>query len=219
MRYLFALVLLFLSVLGATAQTKVEQLLCENTSNPIGMGVEKPRFTWLITSTQGSTMQTAYELVIREGKKTVWSTGKVNSDQSVLVEYAGTPLVSNTKYNWQVRVWDNHGGVSAWSALSNFHTALFQESDWKAKWISIGFEEEATTRPVQYFRKSFAVKKKIAQATAFITSQGMYEAYLNGSRVGDAYLTPGWTSYKTRLQYCYKGINYKRKSYIKIIYN
>lgn len=201
MRYLFALMFLFLTILGTTAQTKVAQLLCENTSNPIGMGVEKPRFTWLITSTQGSTMQTAYELVIREGKKTVWSTGKVNSDQSVLVEYAGTPLVSNTKYNWQVRVWDNHGGVSAWSTPALFHTALFQESDWKAKWISIGFEEEATSRPVQYFRKSFAVKKKIAQATAFITSQGMYEAYLNGSRVGDAYLTPGWTSYKTRLQY------------------
>jgi alpha-L-rhamnosidase len=201
MRYLFALVLLFSSVLGATAQTKVEQLLCENTSNPIGMGVEKPRFTWLITSTQGSTMQTAYELVVREGKKTVWSTGKVNSDQSVLVEYAGAPLISNTKYNWQVRVWDNHGGVSAWSTAAFFHTALFQESDWKAKWISIGFEEDLKTRPVQYFRKSFVVKKKITQATAFITSQGMYEAYLNGSRVGDAYLTPGWTSYKTRLQY------------------
>jgi alpha-L-rhamnosidase len=201
MRYLFALVLLFSSVLGATAQTKVEQLLCENSYNPIGMGVEKPRFTWLITSTQGSTMQTAYELVVREGKKMVWSTGKVNSDQSVLVEYAGAPLISNTKYNWQVRVWDNHGGVSAWSTPALFHTALFKESDWKAKWISIGFEEDAKTRPVQYFRKSFTVKKKIAQATAFITSQGMYEAYLNGSRVGDAYLTPGWTSYKTRLQY------------------
>ncbi len=201
MRYLFALMFLFLTILGTTAQTKVEQLFCENTSNPIGMGVEKPRFTWLITSTQGSTMQTAYELVVREGKKTVWSTGKVNSDQSVLVEYAGMQLHSNTKYNWQVRIWDNHGGVSAWSAPANFHTALFQESDWKAKWISIGFEEDAKTRPVQYFRKSFAVKKKIAQATAFVTSQGMYEAYLNGSRIGDAYLTPGWTSYKTRLQY------------------
>ena len=201
MRYLFAFMFLFLTILGTTAQTKIEQLLCENTSNPLGMGVEKPRFTWVITSSQGSTMQKAYELVVKEGKKTVWATGKVDSDQSVLVEYAGTQLHSNTKYNWQVRVWDNHGGVSAWSAPANFHTALFQESDWKAKWISIGFEEEAKTRPVQYFRKSFAVKKKIAQATAFVTAQGMYEAYLNGSRVGDAYLTPGWTSYKTRLQY------------------
>lgn len=201
MRYLFAFMFLFLTILGTTAQTKIEQLLCENTSNPLGMGVENPRFTWVITSSQGSTMQKAYELVVKEGKKTVWATGKVDSDQSVLVEYAGTQLHSNTKYNWQVRVWDNHGGVSAWSAPANFHTALFQESDWKAKWISIGFEEEAKTRPVQYFRKSFAVKKKIAQATAFVTAQGMYEAYLNGSRVGDAYLTPGWTSYNTRLQY------------------
>ena len=192
---------LFLTILGTTAQTKIEQLLCENTSNPLGMGVEKPRFTWVITSSQGSTMQKAYELVVKEGKKTVWATGKVDSDQSVLVEYAGTQLHSNTKYNWQVRVWDNHGGVSTWSAPANFHTALFQESDWKAKWISIGFEEDEKTRPVQYFRKSFAVKKKIAQATAFVTAQGMYEAYLNGSRVGDAYLTPGWTSYNTRLQY------------------
>ena len=74
-------------------------------------------------------------------------------------------------------------------------------SDWKAKWIEAGFAEDSMNRPAQYFRKQFSSTKKIASATAYITAHGMYEAQINGKRVGDAYLTPGWTSYNKRLQY------------------
>ena len=79
--------------------------------------------------------------------------------------------------------------------------ALLNKTDWKAKWIEADFAEDTVNRPAQYFRKKFAVNKKIISATAFITAHGMYEAQINGKRVGDYYLTPGWTSYNKRLQY------------------
>ncbi len=110
-------------------------------------------------------------------------------------------MEQDTQYDWQVRVWDNHGNSSPWSAPAHFHTGFFDTTAWRAKWIGIGFEEDKKNRPAQYFRNTVEVKKEIAQATAYITSKGMYEATINGKKIGDAYLTPGWTSYKKRLQY------------------
>ncbi len=115
--------------------------------------------------------------------------------------YAGTALQSGKKYTWQVRVWDNNGKASAWSEPAFFQIAMMSPTDWKAKWIEAGFVEDSINRPAQYFRKQFSATKKIATATVYITAHGMYEAQINGKRVGDAYLTPGWTSYNKRLQY------------------
>jgi alpha-L-rhamnosidase len=78
---------------------------------------------------------------------------------------------------------------------------LLHTTDWKAKWIEAGFAEDSINRPAQYFRKPFSLTKKIKNATAYITAHGMYEAQINGKRIGDYYLTPGWTSYNNRLQY------------------
>lgn len=194
---LSATLLLFMT---AIAQLKVNTLLTENTFNPIGLGVATPRFSWVIEAAKRNSSQSAYEIKVTEGKKPVWSTEKVSSNQSVMIEYAGPKLQSNTKYNWQVRVWDNEGNVSEWSTSNNFQTAFLSVTDWQAKWIVPGFVE-ASNRPSPIFRKQFAASKKVVNAIVNITSHGMYEAQINGQRVGDAYLTPGWTSYKTRLQY------------------
>ena len=194
---LSATLLLFMT---AIAQLKVNTLLTENTFNPIGLGVATPRFSWVIEAAKRNSSQSAYEIKVTEGKKPVWSTEKVSSNQSVMIEYAGPKLQSNTKYNWQVRVWDNEGNVSEWSTSNNFQTAFLSVTDWQAKWIVPGFVE-ASNRPSPIFRKQFAANKKVVNAIVNITSHGMYEAQINGQRVGDAYLTPGWTSYKTRLQY------------------
>src|ERR1700730_13655398 len=78
---------------------------------------------------------------------------------------------------------------------------LLNSADWKAKWISAGFSEDTLLRPSPLFLKKFALNKKISSAFAYITAHGLYEAQINGKRVGDAYLTPGWTSYNKRLQY------------------
>ncbi|HKB45073.1 MAG TPA: family 78 glycoside hydrolase catalytic domain, partial [Chitinophagaceae bacterium] len=78
---------------------------------------------------------------------------------------------------------------------------LLKPGDWKANWIEPGFVEDSIMRPAPLFRKEFKAVKKIQSAIAYITAHGMYEGYINGKRMGDFYLTPGWTSYNKRLQY------------------
>ncbi len=188
-------------VLFCFAQTKVQTLLTENRENPVGLDITLPRFSWQLTNPSRNIMQTAYEITVDDGKNKVWQSGKVASDSSVHVVYKGSPLQSGTRYSWQVRVWDNSNKPSAWSGPAYFHTALFHLSDWKAKWIEPGYPEDSVMRPSPVFRKEFSVNKKVQTAVAYITAHGMYEAELNGKRIGDAYLTPGWTSYNKRLQY------------------
>lgn len=184
-----------------SAQTTVHTLLTENSVNPIGVDATTPRFSWQLTGTKRNTMQAAYDVtVLTADKKIAWHSGKINSSQSVYVPYAGATLESGKKYKWMVEVWDNNGNVSYKSDTAFFQMALLNKSDWKAKWIGPGFTEDST-RPSPLLRKSFTTNKKIIAATAYITAHGLYEAYINGKRVGDAYLTPGWTSYNKRLQY------------------
>jgi len=190
-----------LVVVSASAQVKLQNLLTENVTNPIGIDVQQPRFSWQLVSDQRNVTQTAYEIIVSSGKGNMWKSGKIMSDQSVHVPYAGTALQSGKKYTWEVRVWDNNGKPSPLSEPATFQMALLNASDWKAKWIEADFIEDSINRPAQYFRKQFSTTKKIVSATAYITAHGLYEAQINGKRVGDYFLTPGWTSYKKRLQY------------------
>ncbi|HYM94481.1 MAG TPA: family 78 glycoside hydrolase catalytic domain, partial [Chitinophagaceae bacterium] len=193
---------LFLIV--ASAQVKVENLLTENLSNPIGLDIKQPRFSWELVGDRRNVSQIAYEIKVypsEKSKQTVWSSGKILSGQSLQVSYAGKTLQSGQKYLWQVRIWDNSGAVSSWSEPAFFQTGFFNTTDWKAKWIEPGYTEDSVFRQSPLFRKQFATKKKIKSATAYITAHGLYEAQINGYRVGDAYLTPGWTSYNKRLEY------------------
>lgn len=186
------------------AQVKIQHTLCENLANPIGLDVLRPRLSWQLVSDKRNAMQTAYEIKVGTDaklKNLVWQSGKTASDSSVHVAYKGAPLEPGKKYYWQVRVWDNSGKASAWSTPAFWQMGLLQPGDWKAQWIRAGFAEDTVLRRSPLFRKEFSSGKKITSATAYITAHGLYEAYINGQRVGDAYLTPGWTSYNKRLQY------------------
>ncbi len=203
--FLFIAVLAFhLCIHG---QVKVENLLCENVINPIGIDITKPLMSWSLLSDKRGTSQTAYEIMVSNDmdsfdvKKLVWTTKKIFSSQSVHVPYLGATLQSGTKYFWKVRVWDNFGRVSPWSVTSYWQMGLTNKEDWKAKWIQIAFEEDSVNRPSPIFRKEFTITKKIKSATAFITSHGLYEGAINGKKIGDAFFTPGWSSYNKRLQY------------------
>ena len=201
MKKKFLLPVLFqLCIFLGFAQVKIQHLLTENLTNPIGLDVQQPRFSWQLVSDKRNIAQTAYEIIVSADKGPLWKSGKVASNQSVQVSYAGTALQSGKKYTWELRVWDNNGKPSPWSEPAFFQTALFDTADWKAKWIEAGFAEDAT-RPAILFRNQFSINKKITSATLYITAHGMYEVQLNGNKVGDAYLTPGWTSYNKRLQY------------------
>lgn len=201
------LLMIQLSSVSCEAQGTVANLLCENLTNPLGLDIRIPRFSWQIESSERGVMQTAYKIRVSKsapyaegGSTPVWSSGKVPSGLSVHVPYKGPRLQSDTKYYWQVRVWDNKGDKSEWSSPAYWQMGLLGASDWRAQWIEQGFPEDSS-RPSPMFRKSFDIHKKIKSATAYVTCLGLYTAYLNGHRIGDSYFTPGWTDYNKRLQY------------------
>ncbi len=200
MKKLSALLFILIAIAGR-AQISVNNLLTENRINPIGIDNLQPCFSWQLASGERNVMQSAYEINVTEGKTTMWSSGKILSDSSVHVAYKGSALESAKKYQWKIRVWDAGNKASSWSEPAYFQTGLLNASDWKAKWIMPGYIEDTVMRPSPLFRKEFSSNKKIISAIAYITAHGLYEASINGKRISDAYLTPGWTSYKTRLQY------------------
>lgn len=92
-------------LIGSFAQIKVVSTLTDNQINPIGVGNRHPRFTWIMSANKRNTFQKAYQVQVFEGKSMVWNSGKTISDQSVFVQYNGSPLQSNKKYTWRVKVW------------------------------------------------------------------------------------------------------------------
>lgn len=189
------------------AQPSVQHLLTENRVNPIGLDVAIPRLSWQLISARQNVQQTAYEIRVSTdaallAKGTSWQSGRVASDQSVHVPYGGAALQPSQRYFWQVRIWDNTSTKpSAWSPVAYWQAGLLSAANWKAKWIEPGYVEDTVNRPSPLMRKVFSAPKKVRSAMLSITAHGLYEAQINGKRVGDAYLTPGWTSYNQHLQY------------------
>jgi alpha-L-rhamnosidase len=188
---------------------KVTKLTCEYHRNPVGIDVSKPRLSWQLVSQQQqrSVKQTAYQIQVAADdnlwdSELIWDSAKVASDQSVLVPYEGTALQSRSRYVYRVRVWNEHGAGSDWSETAYWETGLLSSSEWTAQWITTTQERnQDESEPVDLFRKAFEITGPVKQAVAYATALGLYELSLNGSRVGDALLTPGWTSYNKRLQY------------------
>ena len=183
----------------------VKDLTAEHKKNPVGIDVAQPRFSWKVDAKDLNILQIAYSIRVSTSERfspsnIVWQSGKIESGESVLQEYKGPPLKSAQRYYWQVKIWDNRGRVSKWSETSFWETGLLSLSDWKAKWIEMP-GDTLRYSPAPHFRKEFRVDKKIARARIYVTSHGFYELHLNGKKVGDQVLTPGWTSYSKRLQY------------------
>ena len=207
-RKLIVILVLLCSASFSHAQIAVGNPLCENRVNPLGIDIAAPQFSWQLISEKRNTKQTAYEIKVAEGevnlkqnKNLQWATGKIGSEESIHIAYNGTALQSAKKYYWQVRVWDNYGKKSDWSAISFWQAGLLNTTDWKAKWIKVGYQEDSVLRPSPLFRKDFTLTKNISSATLFITSYGLYEPFINGRRITDTYLTPGFTSFNKHLQY------------------
>ncbi len=203
-----------LASLVAQAAVTVQNLRCESRTNPLGIDTAQPRLGWILESNRRGEVQTAYQIFastspakLARGDTDLWDSGKVASSESVRVAYAGQPLRSGQRVWWKVRVWDAAGKVSMFSEPARFEMALLAPSDWQAQWIqrkSAGTIPEAQAyddHPAPLFRKEFVLDKKIARARAYVSGLGYYELRLNGERVGDHVLDPGWTGYSKRVLY------------------
>ena len=182
------------------SQVSIQSISIENQSNPIGIGVTSPRFSWKLSSLNRNESQSAYTVQVFQGGNLIWNSSKVNSSASLFIPYTGENLQSNTSYYVKVQVWNSAGKPSK-MATTSFSTGLLHKQDWKAKWITSGLAADTTNGKVPVFKYQFSISKKVASARAFMTARGAYEANLNGHRVGDSYLNPGWTSYNKHLQY------------------
>lgn len=199
------LFLIFVSGVVFAQDLSLKDLKCEHKINPMGVDLQNPRFSWKINTPGFNVMQTAYSIRVATDpkfstSKTVWQSGKISSDASVLVGYNGSELKPGQRYFWQVKVWDNKGKESKWSETAFWETGLLSPSNWKAKWIEMK-GDTLRYSPSPHFRKEFSLSKSVAKARIYVTSHGYYEFHLNGKKVGDQVLTPGWTDYGKRLQY------------------
>ncbi|GID91016.1 family 78 glycoside hydrolase catalytic domain [Amorphoplanes digitatis] len=155
-------------------------LRVEHLDHPLGILTAAPRLSWRLPP--GATGQRAYRIRTGNG----WDTGPVVGSRSLLVGYEGPALRSAERVTWQVKVWTDRG-ESDWSAPGWFETGLLHAGDWRQDWIEPGaplLRTAFTGRPTRLY----------------LTAHGVYEAFVNGERVGDAELTPGFTQYRSRLQ-------------------
>lgn len=181
---------------------RISETSCEHLYNPIGIDVSHPRLSWKIASDRRGFEQSAYQIKVSSEGEEVWNTGKVLSNNSLYLKYEGPKLESRKRYYWQVKVWNRENKVSRWSEKAFWEMGLLSKNDWSARWITSTIEEDTSmAEPPIMYRKTFELKKKVKRARAYVTSRGLYEASLNGEKIGDQLFTPGWTSYNNRLQY------------------
>ncbi len=188
---------------NVTAQNSVIGMTCEYLTNPIGIDASNPRFNWRFEDNVFE-KQVAYKVTVDKdssalvsNKASVWNSGKVNSDKSLVV-FSGNSLSPFTKYYWRVEAWDKQNKVYK-SSISSFETGFLNSGNWKGAWISDG--EDKDLKPAPYFRKVFDASKTIKSARAYIAAAGLYELYINGTRVGDYRLDPMFTRFDRRNLY------------------
>ena len=170
------------------------RLKTEHLFDPVGVDFAAPRLFW---NCEGGKKQTAYQIIAADdGGKILWDSGKVETD-SMCARWGGASVPPKTKVLWKVRLWDENNAAGDWSEAS-FETGI---GAWEAKWITGNYRVNKKNRyPVDCFRKTFTLSD-VKKARLYITACGLYEARLNGERVGDFILAPGITDYRKRVQY------------------
>ncbi len=210
--FLLSILALAVSACCDKQGVKFTSVTVEMRENPEGIAAQNPRFSWKFTSDKQDVMQAAYRIEVAESEKELkagtghlWDSGRVESDSSLLVEYAGEPLATGTKYWWRVTVWTGPG-PSVTSAPQHFSTAL-AGSDWKAQWIGLNdtvnlkVENNRTILPARYLRKEFEAQAKPVRAMLYVSGIGSSICYINGKRVGDDVFGPLPTWYDASVPY------------------
>lgn len=207
MKKIVTILVLLLSLQQISAQVTVQNLRCEMRVNPLGIEAKQPRLSWQLQSNLRNVVQTSYQILVsstaqnlQQNKGDVWKSAVINSNQSLHVQYNGAALQPGKKYFWKVIVQTNKGAAQT-NQTAFFSIGLAKEQ-WKAKWI--GYDQASAWDSItqwsrlsaRYLRKEFASKPSVKRATAYISGLGMYELYINGTKIGDQVLAPNPTDYR-----------------------
>jgi alpha-L-rhamnosidase len=192
---------------GQLGSVSVTDLRCEYLSNPLGVDVNLPRFSWKLVDSKRTRAQkqTAFQIVLEADasdgtgpRAVLWDSGRVDSSASVNNVYAGRTLESNQNCFWKVRIWDKDGQTTAWSPEARFAMGLLNPSDWQGDWIRY---KEADNIKHIWYRKTFSHDAVPSLAFVHLCSIGYHELYVNGQRVGTRVLSPGVTNLEKRALY------------------
>ncbi|MBK8139365.1 MAG: glycoside hydrolase family 78 protein [Chloroflexi bacterium] len=187
--------------------THITKLTTEYRRNPLGIDITRPRFAWQLASDRRASRQSAYQVtaasqphLLVEGTPDLWDSGRIDSDQSVHVTYAGPVLRSRQRVYWRVAVWDDTGQANQ-SEIAWFEMGLLESGDWRAHWIGTPFSGgPRSSFPVPQLRKTFNLAGDVASARLYVTALGVFDCSINGQPVGEDVFAPGWTDYRQRVQ-------------------
>ncbi len=181
-------------------------LRCEYLTNAIGIDIPQPRLSWVMESRQRAQTQTAYQILVSTNEAQLkldhgdlWDTGRVATNQTLLIPYAGKPLVSGQRAWWKVKIWDKSGTNSAYSEPAFWEMGLLAPEDWPAQWI--GRTADTNSLPAPMLRRTFTLTSKIKRARAYICGLGYYELHINGKKIGERLLDPAYTRFDKRVLY------------------
>jgi alpha-L-rhamnosidase len=188
--------------------TAIGNLICEYRANPLGIDVTAPRLGWQLQSDREGARQGAYRILaasrpdlLNESGADLWDSGRIESDQSAHIPYAGQTLVSRQRVYWQVTAWDETGSPHI-SDPAWFEMGLLRREDWQAQWIGAKLlGGPRSTIPAPYLRRPFTLTAAPQRARLYVTALGLYECSINGQPVGEDVFAPGWTDYNQRIQY------------------
>ena len=174
-------------------------------ANTLAVHETTPRLSWKLRDAPPGFQQRGYEVEL--------STQGPDPQQILLFKHASTlgtlvpwpfqtPLQSRQRISVRVRVWDEHDALTDWSEPARLEVGLLSRADWVCERVTAPWALHASgPEPEHLYRKTFSLNGSVVGARLYITAQGVYEAEVNGQRIGDYFLAPGWTAYDGRLQY------------------
>jgi alpha-L-rhamnosidase len=187
--------------LSAATKLTAYDLRCDGAADPLGIDSPRPRLSWKLRGDGRDRKQTSYRVIaasrrelLERGRGDLWDSGWISSAETVGLEYSGPALASFQPVCWKVRVRDESGSDSDWSAAAAWTMGVLNPDDWRASWIGAPAGERPAADSL-LLRRAFTGRSRPVRALAYVCGLGCYEMTLNGRRIGEDRLTPGWTQY------------------------